>query len=158
MPHVFYVPVPTHALSALSLVDVQMVSESDTTRAGSYYGLIQVSRSRYASRTLVPERFANKIPVQFLVILPAGKLASGTQYSHVSKSRGVSINPTLRSQGAGYYQPTTAPQTPAFTDLRSRATQHHPPATTTRGLRFSEPMQTALALARQCGLKEILRA
>ena len=31
----------------------------------------------------------------------------------------------------------------------------HPPATTTRGLRFSEPMQTAFALAHQCGLQEI---
>ena len=99
MPHVFYVPVTTRALSALSLVDVQMVSESDTPRADSYYGLIQVSHPSYASRTPSPERCANKIPVQFLVILPAGKLASGTQYANVSKSRGVSINPTMRSQG-----------------------------------------------------------
>jgi hypothetical protein len=154
MPHVFYVPVTTRALSALSPVDVQMVSDGDTTGADSYCGLVQVSRSSYASRTLVPERFANKIPVQFLVILPAGKLASRTQYPNVAKSRVVSINPTLRRQGAGCHQPRTAPQTPAFAGLRRRATQHRPPATTTRGLRFSEPMQIERALARQFNLEE----
>ena len=124
MPLVFYVPVTTRALSALSLVDVQRVSESDTPRAGSSYGLIQVSRSRYASRTLMPERCTHKMPVQFLVILPAGKLASGTPYATVSKSRGVSITPTLQSQDAGYYQPITAPQPPACAGLRRRAPQH----------------------------------
>jgi hypothetical protein len=104
MPQVFYVPVTTRALSALSLVDVQTVSESDTTRAGSFNRLIQVSRSGYASRTLMPERSADEIPVQFLVILPAGKFASGTHYANVSKSRGVSINPTVQSQGAGHHR------------------------------------------------------
>jgi len=101
MPHVFYLPGTTRTLSALSLVDVQMVSDGDTTGADSYWGLVQVSRSRYASRTLIPERCAHKSPVQFLVILPAGKLASRIQSPPIAKCRVASIHPPLRSQGVG---------------------------------------------------------
>ena len=77
---------------ALSPVDVQIVSVGDTTGAGSYCGLVKRSRPGYASRTLVPRRFANKSAAQFLMILPAGKLASGTNYHSVKEL--VSILPT----------------------------------------------------------------
>src|SRR4030095_9655969 len=59
--------------SALSLGDVQRVSAGDTLRAGSYFRLVSNSRSGYASRTLVPERFANERNSQLGLILPAQK-------------------------------------------------------------------------------------
>ena len=76
---------------ALSLLDVQIVSAGDTNRAGIYYGLVSITRPRYASRTLMRRRFTNEQCLQLGLVSPVRRFTDRTVYQTGRSQRTVMI-------------------------------------------------------------------